>query len=226
MASNTPKIKTFINKILEAEKKRFAKALVKEFQTNFPNDFVSAFARVYDQTLISGGGMKDDPTSPEQIKSEVLATIRSRTEEAVGRLSADGGEIRIKGIAKGELGFMGGGGIPASFKNPPKQFLFAFYIIGMVGDLVFISQETFRKMGLKSGSLGRFGQGFLMSGDKYKKMLARQAHSGSEKKNLPSYEEVLHPFSGKGPINFFGILRKQIDLGKYVSAAVKKMGAK
>ncbi len=227
MASNEVKIKSFLDKVLQSEKKRFVQYLIKEFQTTFVTDYVAAFSRVYDQVLISGGSMPDDPTSPENIKSEVMSTVRSRIESAVGRLTYTGGDIHIQGLSPADLGFLGGANtIPASFRDPPKQFLFAFYIVGMISDVVFISKSTFKKMSGRDKNLGRFGEGYLMDGAKYRKLLTSRKSLGANKNTLPAYEEVLHPFSGKGPINFFGILKNHIDLGKYVKAAVGKMSKK
>lgn len=226
MASNSANIKSLLNKALQSEKKRFSEYLIKEFQTTFVTDYVAAFSRVYDQTLIAGGSLPEDPTSPENIKSEVLSVVRNRINEAVNKLSYTGGDIHIKGLAPEDLGFMGGGTIPKSFKAPPKNFLFAFYIVGMISDVVFISKSTFKSISGKDANLGRFGDGYLMDGAKYRKMLSGRKGPGASKNKLPSYEEVLHPFSGKGPINFFGILKDHIDLGKYVKAAVRKMRTK
>ncbi len=227
MASNTGKITSFLNKALQAEKKRFANILIKEFQTSFVTDFVKAFSRVYDQLLISGGSMLDDPTSPEAIKTEVMSVVRSRMESAVERLIYDGEKIHLYGLSPADLGFLGGANtIPASFRDPPKQFLFAFYIVGMISDVVFISKSTFKKISGRDKNLGRFGEGYLMDGARYRKLLASRKSMGANKNTLPAYNEVLHPFSGKGPINFFGILRNHIDLDKYIKAAIKKMAAK
>lgn len=226
MASNSANIKDLLNKALKSEKKRFCEYLIHEFQTTFVTDYVSAFSRVYDQTLMSGGSLPEDPTSPENIKSEVLATVRSRIEQAVNKLSYSGGDIHIKGLSPTDLGFISGSTISKDIKDPPKQFLFAFYIVGMISDVVFISKATFKKISGKDAHLGRFGEGYLMDGAKYRKMLASRKGGGANKNTLPAYSEVLHPFSGRGPINFFGILKNHIDLGKYVKAAVTKMGSK
>ncbi len=227
MASNIANIKSLLNKALQFEKKRFSEYLIKEFQTTFVTDYVAAFSRVYDQTLMSGGSLPEDPTSPENIKSEVLSTVRSRIEEAVGRLTYTGGDIHIQGLSPADLGFLGSGNtISAAFKDPPKQFLFAFYIVGMISDVVFISKSTYKKISGRDAHLGRFGQGYLMDGAKYRKMLSGRKAMGANKNSLPAYEEVLHPFSGRGPINFFSILKNYIDLGKYVKAAARKMRTK
>lgn len=219
-------IKSLINRILEAEKERFSEKLIQEFRTIFVADFVEAFSRVYDQLLLSGGGLPEDPTSPENIKGEVIQMVRQRTLEAVERLSYSNGSIHIQGLNIADLGFYGGATIPKDYKDPPKNLLFAFYIVGMVADVVFISKSTFKKITGREKPLGRFGEGYLMDGGRYRRVLERQAKLGAAKKNLPPYEEVLHPFSGKGPINFFGILRDQIKLSKYVNAAVRKMSTK
>lgn len=216
----------FINNLLKKEKERFVRALVKEFKTTFVEDFVSAFSRVFDQTLLSGKSMPEDPTSPENIKKEVLDVVRARTIEAVSKISYSDGTIHIKGLNSADLGYAGGSTIPKDFRDPPKNLLFAFYIIGMIADVVFISKDTFKKLTGRDKPTGRFGEGYLMDGAKYRNILKKQANLGAAKKNLPSYEEILHPFSGSGPINFFSILRDHIDLGKYVTAAVKKVSTK
>ena len=224
MASNNANISALLKKALEAEKKRFCTHLIQEFKTTFVVDFIQAFSSVYDQTLLGGKGMPEDPTSPENIKSEVMSVVRSRIEEAVGRLTYNGGDIHIYGLSPIDLGFLGGGNtIPASFKDPPKNLLFAFYVVGMISDVVFISRDTYKKISGRESQLGRFGEGYLMDGAKYRKLLNSQAKIRGPKNTLPAYESVLHPFSGNGPINFFGILKSHIDLDKYVKNAIKKM---
>lgn len=222
MASQDNKIKMLLQKALKSEKDRFSEALVQEFKSTFPGDFVMAFSRVYDQLLMSGEDARDDPTSPANIRAEVISVVSSRVKEAVSRLSYEGGSIHLQGLSPMDLGFLGAGTetIDKSYRNPPKNLLFAFYIIGMISDVVFISKETYKKLGRGDKPLGRFGEGFLMDGTAYKKLFNKRARS---KTPLPPYEEVVHPFSGKGPINFFGILRNHIDLNKYINNALKKI---
>jgi len=90
-----------------------------------------------------------------------------------------------------------------------------FYIEGNIGEFGFITLGMYISRRSTPGTLGRFGEGFLISKEQYKK-------EKWEKATGVKFEDIRHPISGQPPYNGFNRAVENFDFSPYITEAVQE----
>jgi hypothetical protein len=172
------------------------KELAKTVQEDFIPHFINKASEVFDRELVAAenSAAKKDPTAPSKLKSTFLTYMSANAKELV---IYDGTNIKLNQKYLDDLGFPSG---PGKSETDKLRLLF-FYFVGIVGSQGFISSELYESFNpvAQSTSVGRFGEGFFIEESVYNKR--RAALLKYFKTNIPSFNEIKSPFSGRGPVD-------------------------
>ena len=205
-------IRTFSSKILEQAQKKVSTVLSEKLSPIVVEEIMKS----YDTMLVGAEGSigSKDPTAPSNLRSIFQSYLENQASNALS-VTKEGISFRL--INARDIGFPSG---PPKDSSSKLKLIF-FYIEGMIGDLVFIDRETYKVFNPnnQNSSLGRFGEGFLLSGNAYRKKqqtLLQRKSVNPNTKILPDFEAVKHPLSGAGPNDIFRDalprIRKRINI--------------
>jgi hypothetical protein len=206
-------LENFIKKMSEDFNYRVREVLENEFR----DDFIRVFSEEYDgafSSIESIMSKQGDPTAPSKIKPAVISYIRRNFEKAV---SFDEGVVTFSLLNGRDLGYPEG---PDETETDMVK-LFYFYLEGVIGEFAFINNKTYNLINPdRSGKrIGRFGKGFLMHLDTYRKI--KTVHSNRDL--MPAVEEVRFPMSNMPPSNLIDRVMDKLPLDKYIGLATSKI---
>lgn len=183
---------------------------------------VSNIMRLYDEELVASE-LPEDPARPSVARAAFEASVRS---SLLSSLRVSGNEFFLSagdrkqfGYDKHTLGTLKSG----IGRNPDPLDWLVFYLEGFIGNFIFVSEATYRKL-IAAGKVppgnadkfkqwGWYGQGFLIPEESWK---ARGFDT------VPGISAHKHPFSGRPPVQIFERALEGINLGLYIDRAIKQ----
>jgi len=219
-----------LNKIIGVQYVMFKDSLLHVLRIDFIEDYLSAFDIVFDQMLVSpyeGTMSSEDLSAPSKLKPAVRNYVKSELTTKIGKLTSKEDTFSVQAISDAVFGFPSG---PSRSETDPLR-LFFFYLAGTPDEFVFIGADeldAWRRAKAKAPRMerspssgggrshGRFGKGFMVPMDEYKRVYAADT-------SIPSPSQAKHPFSGAAPINLFDIIRTRINFNRYIEKAVELM---
>ena len=167
---------------------KLKKLLIKNLITAVQTEIAPALIqRVMDQFQVGLIGKVDqkDPSAPEHFKGDFLEIL---TEHASSSFVSTQDGICFSLCGTSKLGYDG------SISAPVQTMV--FLLEGILGEYAFISPDIYKMYKKKSGNLGRWSGGFLITKDSF--------FEGSWDK-VVSWGTARWGFSNTGPINIFEI---------------------
>ena len=193
---------------------KFTKEMIEKFKENllrvFKNEAAAeikqAFLNVYDELAETEEGQ-----AGARIRGKDPSSLKNLRPLFEAHVSIEGDEIVIRLMNKSDLGF-GRQGSPEG--RPTTVDVLSFYLEGVAGEFGFITPEHYTAQGRQSSRpLGRFGAGFLIPRDRYRR------ERWEEVTGIP-FEEIRHPISGQPPFRGFEEIPAKLNFSKYIERAL------
>lgn len=197
-----------IKKIFQDKKKLISHNIVAVLKREAIPDLIRRIMVGYDSLIERARMLPEDPTNPVHWREDFYQKLRRDLEDT---FTVVNNRVIIRLGEREFLGYDSSGKIDPQDSTPTHWLV--YYIEGLVGDWAFISPELYSQFRGSSGfkNWGRFGEGFMISKDKY-------MEEGWN--TIVPFEQVRHPFSGYAPLDIFDEAVREWQITPFIKKAI------
>lgn len=202
-----------LSKMIMAKQKLMLDNIVAVVRNEAVPDLIEKIMVGYDSLSDRMGALPEDPTHPANWRDDFFLKLQ---QDLHNTFTVSGNRVTVKLGEKDFLGYDASGKIDSK-DNTPIHWL-VYYLEGLAGDWGFISPEVYEQLrggGSFKPDWGRFGQGFMISREDYRR-------EGWDK--VIPFDQVRHPFSGYSPLDIFKEALDEWNIRPYIQKALDAAG--